>query len=290
MKIYNNQNAGFVAINGIINNISADRKTMAIKSQVWDIQAKPSPKFVPTEKKVISPMPFDDSYQAGEEVSIIGYPKAGMITADHVFKRDGGYAEEIVTVNKDNKDVELGFGFVSGQVLFARVNEEKNADGSARLNQKNEPKKRHFDIAVKCENEAGEEMIHIIKVYDGKFTPASEKTPFEKYRDLFSKHPEDNCRVLIVTSALGERDIYSNEKEYNGQPQITTYANHMGVKSADFVFSKNLEKEQAKEAAKEQSAPEEEKAYEPTIPEETPVVTPDKDMRRPPLEDDYALE
>ena len=126
-------------------------------------------------------------------------------------------------------------------------------------------------------------------MYDGNFTPAGQKTPFEKYRDIFSKHVDENCRVFITTSALGERDVYTNEKEYNGQIQSTTYANHMGIKSADFVFSKNLEKEQTK-AQEAEKAPEAEKNYEPTVPQDAPVNTP-ADQSRPPIqEEDYSLE
>lgn len=284
MKIYSNQNAGFKAVNGIISSISADRKSMQVKSQTWDVKAT---KFVATEVKVTSPLPFDESYQAGDEISVVGYPKAGMLSADHVFKTEGGYAEETAIYNKDGKDVEAGFGFVAGPVVFARVNEEKNADGTSKTKQNGEAKKRHFDIGVKCENEAGEQMLHIVKVYDGTFTPAGQKTPFEKYRDIFAKHPDDNCRVFITTSALSDRDVYTSEREYNGQTQSTTYANHMGIKSADIVFSKNLEKEHAKTA--EKSEPEKSEDYTPTVPQDAPVHAP-FDEQRPPLDEDYALE
>lgn len=291
MKVYTNQNVGFKAVNGIINSISADRKTLAVKSQVWDVQAT---KFVATEVKVTSQLPFDETYQVGECISVVGYPRAGMISADHVFKEEGGYAEESAVYNKDGKDIDISFGFVAGPVVFSRVNEEKNADGTPKTKADGSPRKRHFDIGVRCENEAGEEMLHIIKVYDG-FTKAGEKTAFEKYRDIFEKNPNKDCRIFATTSALTERDVYTNEKEYNGQIQTTTYANHMGIRSADIVFSQKLEREAVKEEAKEETQEAEqvkesvEQAYEPAVPQEAPMV-PAVDTSRPPIDDDYALE
>lgn len=287
MKIYTNQNAGFKAVNGVIKSISADRKTMEVQSQTWDVETT---KFVPSNVKVTSQLPFDETYQPGGDISVVGYPRAGMISADHIFKEEGGYAEERAVINKNGVDKEEGYGFVAGQVAFVRLNEEKNPDGSAKTKADGGEKKRHFDIGVRCENEAGEEMLHIIKVYDGTFTPAGQKTPLEKYRDIFAKHPDEDCRVFITTSALTERDVYSQEKEYNGTTQTTVFANHMGIKSADIVFSKKKEMEHTNQV-EQVSTPEQ--PYEPTVPQEAPTMpeaTPD--MTRPPLgvDDDYALE
>lgn len=290
MNMYTNQNAGFRTVNGIIGSISADRKTMSIKTKKWDIEQK---KNIPMEVKTSSPMPFDESYQPGNEVSVVGYPRAGMISADHVFKAEGGYAEETAVYNKDGKDIEAGFGFVAGPVVFARVNEEKNADGTPKTKQDGTLRKRHFDIGIRCENEEGEVMLHIIKVYDGTFTPAGQKTPLEKYRDIFEKNADKECRAFIITSALTERDVYTNEKEYNGEIQVTTYANHMGIKSADFSFSKVLEKEQEKGVEKPEESKTPEKDYEPTVPQEDPSAEKESeaDNSRPPIiEEDYSLE
>lgn len=241
-KIYSNSKTGILTVSGLIKSIATDRLSAVLSSATYDKAAK---KWQNVDYTVKTAIPFGEDTVANKFASAIGYQCGPNTLQANAFQCEKGYHEE------------QDLGFLTGEVVKAALNEEKNPDGSTKTNAKGAPRKRHFDIFVKTIAESGEEQLHIVKVYDGnpEYTPAGEKTPLEKAQARFKEFNDEgkSATVAVVTTPA---DSYSYERENNGETQVVTNYSHMGFKSLDVKFGEVRENFKAKEAsAPTQAAP-----------------------------------
>lgn len=243
-KVYRNK-TGILTVSGKVKEISADRTNVTITSAVYNSGEK---KWGAVEYTANVSLPVGEDFTVGTEVMAVGYQSGqGKLTANALFAGKGYYEE-----------AELGF--LAGEVVKAVLNEEKNADGSAKLKQDGTARKRHFDIFVRTLHMDGEEALHIVKVYDGRVTPG-EKTQLEKTMARFKPYMEEgkSATVFIATDVAQSYSYEATDRD--GNTVVRTNHSHMGYKSLDIAFG------EVRENARTQSAPEQTQ----TQPEQTPA-------------------
>jgi hypothetical protein len=126
------------------------------------------------------------------------------------------------------------------------MNEEKNADGTARLRQDGSPRKPHYDVTVSVK---GEEhyVDHVIRVYD---SPNAQKSNIETMKRMFGHFNKESNRISVtfVTTPGQERSYVTMR---NGNEYTNFVIDHMGYKSMDVEYLDQREKTASKEAAPE---------------------------------------
>lgn len=227
MRTYR-QKSGFTVVVGKIKSFSDDRMVMIVETEERQPNVKES---TPLEFQVTSAIPFEDAYKPGYTVTAAGWPRGkNVIGADSVMIGNDHFETQDIAI-------------VTGFVKFARMNEEKNSDGTQKMKQDGvTPKKPHFDITVSVKE--GDKFVdHIVKVYEGKTEPGK-TNQMERMAKLFSKFDRDTNRIAasIVTSP-GSYDSYTTTK--NGMEYTNNVCYHMGVKTIDVDFVDQKEKGQS---------------------------------------------
>ena len=233
-KIYSNQTSGVTVVSGKIKSISDDRCVMVITSSEYDRNAKVNNE---ADINVSSEIPFDEMYRVGYNATAVGYKRGkGTIVA------------ETVCIGNDTCETQ-DLAIVQGTVRFASLNEEKNADGTPRLNGKGEPKKPHFDITVVVK-EDDKYVNHVVKVYAGK----EDSKQLDAVQKLFNNYnPEVQKTVVSIVTQPGDRRTSTVTK--NGQEYVNNYCYHMGYRSLDILDRIQVKEKEASAPAQTQAAP-----------------------------------
>lgn len=250
-KWYKSQKTGINVISGKIKSISEDRMVMTVAAEEYD---KTEKKNVPVEATISSGIPFEDDFKVGYSVTATGYQRGkGAIFAEAVSLGNDTYENEDLAV-------------VSGLVRFARLNEEKNADGTPKMKQDGTPKKPHYDITVTARNNEGNFVNHVIKVYEG-IHEDGKKSQMDIVSGLFKNFDRENnrARVTIVTSP-GQSYTSTNTGK-DGKEYTNFYCSHMGYKSLDVEFVDQKEKTQGAPTASKAPATQEKMPQTPVAPQ-----------------------
>lgn len=248
-KIYRNQKSGTVVASGIIKGISEDRMCMTIACQEYDRNTKQSNEVV---MEAITQVPYGDEYRVGFAATAVGYPRGtGKMSAESVM-----IGNDYVETND--------LAIVSGLVKFATYRDEMNADGTPKLNQKQEPKKPHFDITISVK-EDDKYVDHVVKVYD-RPVKEGEKSEIEKCKARFANFDRETNRVR-ATIVTRPGTAYVSTVQKGDREYVNNAMSHMGITSMDLDY---IDKERA-EKSKGDAQPA--KAAEPA-PQEAPVNEP----------------
>lgn len=227
-KVYLNQATGLTVIeNGKIKSISEDRMTMVVTADEYN---RAENKNVSVDTTIVGTIPFDADYKVGFNVTAAGYKRGkGTIGAETILSGNDTY---------ENQDLAIVTGFVK----FTRMNEEKNQDGTVKLNREGKPKKPHYDVTITV-NEDGKWVDHIIKVYEMP-TEDGKKSNMDRVANLFRNFDakENRIRATFVTTP-GQRDSYPYTKK-DGTEGMNHVCYHMGYKSMDVEFVDAKEKTQ----------------------------------------------
>ena len=141
-------------------------------------------------------------------------------------------AEKVMNGN-DYFEIE-GAAILTGFISDARLYEEKEEDGSPRLNKEGKPKKPHFDITISVK-EGDEYVSHRIKVYNSEKQPdAIEKAQkmFGSANETRTKDGKEMENKIYATFITRPGDEYTTSR--NGK----TYRNvsHMGYNKQDHEY------------------------------------------------------
>ena len=249
MKIYDNKKTGLSTISGKIESISDDRLNLTVKTQVYDAATKTRND---TSVPVSLESTFEENASVGQNITVVGFknPRTKSYDAMFVSTGSGSFDYDALSV-------------VSGDVIFAGYNEEKNEDGSVKMSREYttasgevvapHAKKPHFDIGISTEeldSETGKtrRVLHTIKEYPYN----GDMTKVERYKKLFANFNKETNPVY-ATIVTAPAEIKPREHEYNGKVYTNYYANHMGTNMVDVVFEKALMKET--ETSKDEEAP-----------------------------------
>lgn len=239
-KVYRNQKTGLQFASGVIKSISDDRAVMIIESSEYDRQNKTNK---PIEIKAVSMIPFEDSYRVGYDVMAVGYQQGpNTIGAQAVLTGNAMFENEQLTA-------------ISGYVRFARLNEEKNADGTQKVKADGvTPRKPHFDITVSVKDEDGRYVNHIIKVYDSPNAEAGQKTNIQRAQAQFGKFDRDTNPIKVhVITQPGVVRSYTNTKD--GKEYVNYTCDHVGYSSMDIEYVEPREKTKDAPQTTRQSTP-----------------------------------
>jgi len=124
-----------------------------------------------------------------------------------------------------------GAAIVTGFISDARLYEEKEEDGSPRLNKEGKPKKPHFDVTISVKQ--GDEYVsHRIKVYNSDNQPDAIEKVQKRLSGLNETKTKDGKEVetkIYATILTRPGDEYTSTR--NGR----TYRNvsHMGINKMD---------------------------------------------------------
>lgn len=240
MRTYTNQNSGLVVVAGKIKAISNDRTVMTVETEeyVKDVNGG-SRKTV--EMNVSNPLGFPaDDYKVGYSVTAVGYKHGkGTIQADRVLTGNDIYEGQDLTV-------------ITGFVKFARLNEEKNADGTPKMKQDGvSPRKPHFDITLSVK-EGDDYVNHVIKIYDGNTEPGA-KSQIDRAKAMFGRFDRESNRIKVsVVTQPGQRRSYTTVQ--NGREYNNLVCDHMGYKSIDVEYIDQKERDKGAQANDKQPA------------------------------------
>ena len=265
MRIYDNKKTGLTTIVGVVESISDDRLKYNVKSETFN---RTTNKRENISLPVSNETPLDEKVSVGDKITVVGFNNP----------RNKSYDAMFVTTESGSFDYE-DLSVISGEVMFASYNEEKNADGSARMTKERtaadgstvpaKPKKPHFDIAVSTvepdpdsdKEGATRRVLHIVSVYSfpGKTDEDKAKDPIIRVKKLFGNysHKENPAYVTIVTTPGME---YTTEKTVGDKTYVNHNVRHMGYKALDVEFAKIKDKDKAESKGTEEKA---EKAEDP---------------------------
>lgn len=219
-KKYTNKNSGSIIVSGVIKEFSEDGLVMTLATSEYNTKER---KNMETEVKVTNPIGFSkETYKPGYHVTAVGYPHGkGTIQAERIMSGNDFFENQDLTV-------------ITGYVRSARLNEEKDAEGNPRLNQKGEPRKPHFDITVAVKD--GDRWVnHVVKIYDIK-GDQSKTSRIDRAKAQFREFDRDS-KPAIVTIVTGAGNVYQTETERDGRVFQNFYCNHMGAYSIDMEYT-----------------------------------------------------
>lgn len=251
-KIYRNQSSGITVVSGKIKSIAEDRMVMVVTTDDYDRTAK---KNNPVDLTISSGVPFEEEFKAGYSVTAAGYQHGkGVIAAEAVFTGNDSYETQDLAV-------------VTGLVKFARMNEEKNADGSAKMKQDGTtPRKPHYDVTITVK-EGDKWVDHVIKIYEGNIEEGK-KSQMEKAEALFKNFDKETNRIRATfVTTPGQAYHYTVNKD--GKEYVNYGCSHMGYKSLDVEFLDTKEKTQGTPAVEKPQTQNAQPAQEPM--QQTPV-------------------
>lgn len=218
-NVYRNQKTGLITATGKIKEISEDRMVLTLSTEEYDRGQK---KKAPVDFIVSTGVPFTEDYQIGYTATAVGYPRGkGVIAGESVLIGNDLY---------ENMD----YVVVSGLVKFARMNEEKNADGTPKVKQDGiTPKKPHYDVTISV-YEKDKWVDHIIKVYAGN-PEEGKKSPVDRIAACFKNFDskENRIRATFVTTP-GQSYSYTVNKD--GREYINNACSHIGFASFDVEY------------------------------------------------------
>lgn len=247
MKHYVNQTTGLAVVTGKIDSISEDRMVMVVKSQAYDRAKKVTDEVL---VNVTSNVGFDESFKPGFSVMAAGYQRG-----------KGNIVAECASIGNESLETP-DLAVVSGLVKFARLNEEKNTDGTPKMKADGvTPKKPHFDITITV-NEGGKYVDHIIKVYANPNVEA-EKSPMAIMQRAF-KNFDNKTNRIRATFVTQPGNSYSNTVKKDGKEYVNHACSHIGYKTFDLEYVDQKEKTTSKQTEVNQKAPEEPVAEAPT--------------------------
>lgn len=240
-NIYSNQKSGLTVVMGTIESIANDRLSMVIKST--EFKQNPDTKRsepVPISVTVGSTIPFEDNYRVNSAVTAVGYGR-GMdgcvMQAQAVLLGADIYESNVLSV-------------VKGYVKRVFMNEEKNPDGSPKVNRENQPKKPHFDIVIPVPDTANDRWVdHVIKIYDGRVEPGK-RGQIEQMQYRFKDFdPEtQRCAITVVTQPAEVLERSYQLKDGRTGTSYTAY--HLGSIKMDYAFE-----EKSLQQTRQNSAP-----------------------------------
>lgn len=160
-----------------------------------------------------------EGIKVGYSVTAVGFKGgANTVNADKVMNGNDYYEAE-------------GAAILAGFVSDARLYEEKEEDGSPRLNKDGKPKKPHFDVTISVK-EGDEYVSHRVKVYNTD----NQKDAIEKAQKRLSglnetktkdgKEFETKIYATIITRPGDEYPTSRNGKTYRN-------VSHMGINKMD---------------------------------------------------------
>ena len=248
-KRYTHQKTSLIIIDGIVESIAEDRMSCVVNNQIYDAGSKT---MIEEHNTVKYAYPLPEDIEVGKNVAAVGYPAGGAAPAMIIM------AQAISAKGLDFENEQIAI--VAGHIMFARLNNEKNPDGTARTKADGlTPKKPHYDIGISVPGAEGKNVLHVIQVYDITNGKTDSKPQIETARRrieglyAFLKPGEepkknesglppygfkDNAStptyVTIVTQPHGE--IYEKEKQDAEGNTFTNYtAYHLGIKSLDVI-------------------------------------------------------
>ena len=279
MKTYNNQKTKMTVFSGKVVSVSDDRTSVTIETLEYDRDSRTNNK---KEFTFASTQPIASDAAPGKLITIVGYEQIDMMAGTSTWM--AGY------LSCGNESFEFKtLAVVNGNVVYARYNEEKNEDGTAKMTKErtgadgvlipSKEKSPHFDIGVSTVESDGaggtRRVLHTMKAYPepvkdnaGNVIPGQKNfKKIEGLKKAFARFDkvENPMRVTIVTQP---GQISTMEREYEGKMQTSTFSNHMGVNSLDIEFLKEMEREQSQGAT--QNTP----AHPAPLPELTPAPAP----------------
>lgn len=219
-RVYRNQASGLVVVSGKIKSISEDRMVMTVTSEEY---SRSIGKSEPVELNVSSSTPYEEEIRVGYSVTVSGYPRGkGVIHAE---------IAEIGNHTFETQDLAV----VSGLVKFARMNEEKNADGTPKMKQDGvTPKKPHYDVTITSKD--GDKYVdHVIRVYDGN-REEGKPSQTDRIAKAFSRFDRETNRIRATfVTQPGQPYSYTSTGK-DGKEYVNCVSTHMGYKSMDLEF------------------------------------------------------
>lgn len=255
MKPYTNTKTGVTVVSGTVKEISPDRLSVVVESVKWNRETKQNDTVSFNFRAAI---PVDANITPGALVAATGAKAAarpGTPAGIEVY--------ELYSIDVPEKGGKMDIAtisVVSGQVVFARMNEEKEEDGTPKMTKEQvladgtvkpaKPRKPHFDLGIQVVEGEGEEtkrVLHTIRYYnnfDGD-KPKDEQMrkrlaaiadPDKTGTYDFKEHP---VFATIVTQP-GQESSYT--KEYNGKEYVNYSCSHMGINSWDLEAVKEADR------------------------------------------------
>ena len=260
MKIYDNKKTGLSTISGKIESISDDMLNLTVKTQVYDAATKTRND---TSVPVSLESTFEENASVGQNITVVGFknPRTKSYDAMFVSTGSGSFDYDALSV-------------VSGDVIFAGYNEEKNEDGSVKMSREYttasgevvapHAKKPHFDIGIATiepdpssdKEGATRRVTHIVKVYARKDKDGNiDSSSVETVKKLFNNYnyKENPAHVTIVTAPGQEFTRETVGKD--GRTYINPTVNHLGYRSLDVEYTKAKVAAKTAETKTEASAP-----------------------------------
>ena len=237
---YENRETGACVLTGVVTGKTDNSFTLKVGCYDKEKGAYDS------EYTIMGKAPENKDVSGKGEVTVVAY-KAGKekFTLDKVVSRNDSYAisEKCMVIN--------------GDVVRARLNEEKDKDGKVKQTKDGKPKKPHYDISIVD----SEGVTHRVKVYNTEKNPdAIEKAAktFDKLgsvKEIQGKNLRTKIAATLLTNPSGV-----NEYQYEDKDGVArTYRDYLGYFKADTKFySEEVEKEQEQAAEQEYTPAEEE--------------------------------
>lgn len=262
-KFYENHKTHLAVISGKVKSIAPDRMSVVVQTSKYDREEKREDAFDVT---IHSSTPIADSVAVGKNITACSY---------HDVPTDRDIA---LYLSSDNGAFEHGgLAVISGNVVYARYNEEKNEDGTPKMTSRRvgadgaeippKPRTPHFDIAVSAntpdENGGSKKVLYIVKEYPFKSGDTVDTSKIDRHKKLFANFDRET-NGAYVTIATSPGAVSSVVREYNGREYVNTYSNHMGIYSLDVMYEKertrdksagNAEKKEDLAPVKEDSIP-----------------------------------
>ena len=279
MKVYANKASGMTIISGKITAIDGNKVSIATQEYKRDA-ATNTGSYENITIDGVAVKGINEDAKVGDSVTAVGQQQMNFETGENEWK--------FIKVSTKNASLTLPkIAVIAGDVVYARYNEEKDANGNPNMTKERtgpdgkiipaKAKSPHFDIGVSTmepdENGGERRVLHTIKVYpdpvkdkDGNVIEG--KKNFDKIDSLKKRFANFNKETNpIRVTVVSQPGTYStSQREYNGQTYDNTYCNHMGVYSIDLDYLKT------REQAKETPAPAKEETPAPAPEQENPVV------------------
>ena len=257
---------------------------MEVSYRKYDLQTKKAS----TLTKTIVGTPIDPSFKVGQSVTAIGY----------VFGPQNFQLADAKALTHESAVYDVGrLSIVSGYLVEARMNDEKDQDGNHKLKGDGSPKKPHFDLILKV-MEDGKEVNHFIKNYNFLSKDQSLVDNITPMRKKFEKFESPETTPTYVTIVTQPGQSFQFEK---GDGSVYYGVSHMGTRSVDQIFEYQLQKENEQPQQTTVQAPVTQPAPQvqtpPPVPTELPFQTPEPRNTVTPVEqevngidDDFELD
>lgn len=233
-KNYLVKNTGVSVVSGKISKIADDKKSAVITVSVYN---------------------RDTKQNVSEEVAITSNEEIEVNNGQYVtamgFKRGQNIAVERLAA--DNACLTLeGTTVVTGLVLFANKNLEKDKDGNPRKTSAGTDRKPHYDITVAVGQGADRET-HVIKFYDFTTKEGRAVENIARYEKLFSNFDRNENPVFVsIVTDEGQAWVRKNT-DANGKEWQNNMVSHMGANSVDVNFVNAKERTNENQQSQQQA-------------------------------------